>query len=662
VTRATRYRDFSDIQPGISGRPGLTKTDWGYFRPNDVIPTKRKDIVLACEYYYYTVGLIRNIIDLMADFASQGIRISHPNKRLNKFFNNWFTKVNGRERSERFISCLLRTGTCIVKVHKDKMTKSQRDEMYKSVAGFSLGKNEVPWKYTFLHPASVEVVGGALASFVGHPVYGINLDNNLRTLINSPRTPAEKATVAQLPEDIKAAAKSGEPIILPPENTLVYHYKKDDWQPWAYPMIYAIIDDINMLEQLRLADRAALDGAISNIRIFKLGDIENKIAPKAAAAAKLAEILESNVGGGTMDIVWGPDIDLIESNTSVHQFLGEDKYKPHLNSIYAGLGIPPTLTGTFGAAGTTNNFISLKTLIERLSYVRQILEQFWNTQLVAIQKSLGLRFPAKVEFDRITLSDDASEKRLLIELADRCLISDELLQHRFGNDPELERIRINRENRERKEERLVPKAGPYHNANLDGDLRKIALQSGVSTPSEVGLELEENKDGQKSALVMREQMMKSRVPPGGPAGKSGQGRPKNSGDKQKRKPKKFTPKLKAMLDVWVASAREYISAELNPGFLETFNKANFRQLTTEQANEVENIKFGVLCNLEPLCELNREVLSSALRTHSAVPGQIRQQLYNKFVETFGKSPTLAELRELQKSYYISNYIGEEQDG
>ena len=100
-----------------------------------------------------------------------------------------------------------------------------------------------------------------------------------------------------------------------------------------------------------------------------MGSLEHKIAPTKAAAAKLAQILGNNVGGGTMDLVWGPDIELLESKTNVHNFLGEGKYTPHLNSVYAGLGIPPTLTGTFGAAGTTNNFISLKTLTQDYSMV-----------------------------------------------------------------------------------------------------------------------------------------------------------------------------------------------------------------------------------------------------------------------------------------------------
>ena len=151
-----------------------------------------------------------------------------------------------------------------------------------------------------------------------------------------------------------------------------------------------------------------------------------------------------------MDLVWGPDIELLESKTNVHQFLGEGKYTPHLNSVYAGLGIPPTLTGTFGAAGTTNNFISLKTLTQRLQYGRDMLARFWEQEIVALQKAMGFKAPAFIEFDRMDLSNEDAEKALLIQLADRNLISDELIQAKFDINPNIEKARITKENRRRK--------------------------------------------------------------------------------------------------------------------------------------------------------------------------------------------------------------------
>jgi hypothetical protein len=369
TTAATsRFRNFMNLDGQTSGRPGLTKSDYDYFRPDEAIPTEIKAIFAMADQIYNRVGLVKNVIDLMGDFASQGIRLVHPNKRIERFYRNWFEKVKGEERSERFLNHLYRVGNVVINRQTAKISVKVVEDMYKAKASPDfiitndepiVEKREIPWKYTFIDPRVVDIAGASLASFVGKKNYYITIPASLRKIINAPKNEAEKSIIDQLPAAIVEAAKSKKPYLLDPEKTLVFHYKKDDWKTWAFPMIYSIMDDISIVEKLKLADLAALDGAISNIRIFKLGSLEHKIAPTQAAASKLSSILQANVGGGTMDLVWGPDLELIESKTSVHQFLGEGKYTPHLNSIYAGLGIPPTLTGTFGAAGTTNNFISL---------------------------------------------------------------------------------------------------------------------------------------------------------------------------------------------------------------------------------------------------------------------------------------------------------------
>jgi hypothetical protein len=207
-----------------------------------------------------------------------------------------------------------------------------------------------------------------------------------------------KGVNKQLPTDIVNKFKNGEREIELDQNKLsVYHYKKDDWNLWANPMIYAILDDIIMLEKMKLADLAALDGAISNVRLWTIGDLDHKIIPTKAAINRLRDILASNVGGGTMDLVWGPEIDFKESTTQVYKFLGAEKYQPVLTSVYAGLGIPPTLTGAAGASGGyTNNYVSLKTLIERLEYGREILKEFWSQEIKMVQQAMGFRFPAEM--------------------------------------------------------------------------------------------------------------------------------------------------------------------------------------------------------------------------------------------------------------------------
>lgn len=667
VANNSRYRDFSGLLPNIAGRPGLTRRDYDFFRPDEATPTYIKSIFRQCDDVYSRVGLVKNVIDLMGDFACQGIRLVHPNKRIEKFYRNWFEKIRGEDRSERFLNNLYRIGNVVINRQTAKISLKVTDRLYRSVASpdlvintdeVNVEKREIPWRYTFIDPGYVDVVGGALSSFVGEKSYAISIPGILRKTINAPKSEAELAIVQQLPVSILEAAKTKKPYLLDPEKTIVFHYKKDDWQTWAYPILYAILDDINIIEKLKLADLAALDGAISNIRIFKLGSLDHKIAPTAAAASKLSSILQNNVGGGTMDLVWGPDIELLESKTAVHNFLGEGKYTPHLNSIYAGLGIPPTLTGTFGASGTTNNFISLKTLTQRLQYGRKVLMSFWNKEIAMVQKAMGFKYPARIEFDRMDLSNEDAEKALLIQLADRNIVSDELIQKIFGFDPDMEKYRLNKESRDRKKERMVKKAGPWHNPQNKEALQKIALQTGLATPSQVGLELDPKKKGEKTLMDMKGASappVQSESLPGQPQ----QGRPQNSKDREKRKSKKFSPQTGASVQIWAIDAQEKIAQMINPVLVEFYNKKNMRSLSSSEYAEAEVAKTKILFSLNPLENIEESLILNRLQN---INNENTNQIYSNYLEwqkatsnSLNRSLTSEEQKHIKAYFYSMVY-------
>ena len=675
---SSRGYDFSDLDTKTSGRPGLGWRDYDAFRPGESRPNKHADIMLMSDEYYKGEGIVRNIVDLMGDFGCQGIRMVHPNKRIEKFYRNWFSRIGGKDRSERFLNYLYRTGNVVVRKQTAKIPVNIEREIYKSVAHPDMSvttpevvSREIPWKYTFLHPATVIVVGGSLSSFVGSPTYAIKLPTQYRRIIQGPKNDAERALVAQLPDEIRRAAETNAPVILPPDKTSVFHYKKDDWDEWALPMIYSIMEDLATLKKLKLADRAALDGAISNIRVWKIGNMEYKIPPTKEAADLLSDMLENHTGVGTMDLIWGPDIELLESRTTIHQFLGEEKYRPTMNNIYAGFGIPPTLTGTFGASGTTNNFISLKTLTQRLQYGRDVLKTFWEGEIAIVQKAMGFRFPAKIEFDGTNLADEDVQKGLLIQLADRNLISDERIQEVFDIEPDMEKVRLNRESRDREAGRMVPKSGQFYDPQFGIALKKVALSTGLLTPGQIGLnEDEPRKDmrlgtkntGEKNALEMRP------TPVGGAgsttkkkSSKSG-GRPKSAKDSSTkvRKPKKFTPRSKATVEIWANAAQEAISEFMNEDLLKQYGKKNMRSLSGKETEEVEEIKFGILCQLKPLSEVSESSILQCLGS-GGVPSYVKTQ-YSNWIESvttdLNRSLTLDETRRLQAALY-TQVMGED---
>ena len=694
-----RRRSFLDIETNRSVRTGFTREDYNRFRSEEAVPKKQKEAMRMCMAAYDKVGIIRNVIDLMADFASQGINLVHPNKRIEKFYRKWFQKINGKERAERFLNTLYRCGNVIVKRRTAKISKKAERDLRSSaspdmeIQDLVVNKREIPWKFDFLNPLSIEVIGSELATFVGQPKYAIKVSNLIRQqtkrgLSSSTLHTAKLAAI--LPPDILEAIKSGQELIPLDENKVsAYFYKKDDWLVWASPMIYAILDDIIMLEKMKLADISALDGAISNIRLWSLGDLDNKILPTKNAINKLRNILASNVGGGTMDLVWGPELKFTESSTQVYRFLGKEKYEPVLTNIYAGLGIPPTLTGmATGGGGFTNNFISLKTLIERLEYGRDVLISWLNQEIELVRKAMGFRLPATVHFDQMILADESSEKNLLIQLADRNIVSTETVVERFGEIPEIEKIRIRREEKARRGESMPQQAGPYHNPQHRNDLEKIALTKDMIAPEDVGLvpcedtgnhpfttpedrrsddEIEEQKEEQQNKQDEREEKKfdkrseKQNEEQFAPKGRPEDGRPKNAKDKQKRKQKEVQPRQTVKSDfvnlmLWASDSQKIIAETVHPALLAHYNKKNLRGLTKQQSDELEYIKLCILCNLEPYIDIDADIISQILKGGSGVDTSIASiinSLRSGFVEENQRKPNIEEKRQMCVTAYAS---------
>lgn len=695
--------DFRNIDTNVNARTGFTREDYDYYRPNESIPTKFEGIIKACDMAYQRVGIIRNVIDLMGDFACQGITIVHPNPSIQEFYRGWFEMVNGRDRSERFLNTLYRLGNVVVsrelgrvrkpdldKIKKGK-TKGAKQDFVDLSPDRPIYKNEIPLSYAFMDVCNIEVIGSNLAAFVGEtPQLGLRISSKLVNTILSPKTPEEKELVAKLPADVVNSIKTSKRKVVPLDPNLVsaYYYKKDDWKDWANPMLYSILDNLVTLEKMRLTDLAALDGCMTSIRLWKLGNAKLGIAPNKAAAIRLSNMLTNNPGGGTVDVIWSDDIELQESKTNLHLFLGETKYAPVWQAIFQGLGIPATLAGAPNASGTTNNFISMKTLVERLEYGRAVLKSFWQKELDHVREACGFRFAAQIHFEKMSLSDEAAEKALLLQLIDRNIISDEVALQIMGFLPQLERVRVKKELKERKDGRRAPKASQWHDPEPENDLKKIALQGGTVTPSQVGLELKPKKKGEipvaEQELEMRkqeleqnhelakkqqtldhelqkdqhefdkglkekkqadDQKIKRQQIKKKKTGVPGQGRPKNSKDSKQRK-RTVKPRTSAQLQLWAAEMQERITALVIPEYLKTVAKKNLRQLTSEEFDDLELRKFATLANLDAFTEVTDAQLLRAFKTKTPQVASDVYDIYSKSVANI-KSPTTGNMRQLQ---------------
>jgi hypothetical protein len=657
------YRNYIDIEPNKSVRTSITRNDYYRFRPEESMPTRQKRIMKMCMDAYDRVGIVRNVIDLMGDFGAQGIDIVHPNKAIERFYRKWFNQINGAERSERFLNYLYRCGNVVVKRRTAKINAAKESELRAAGADMDIpsqkyAKREIPWAYDFLNPLAVDVLNYYNGMFIGDPKYVLNLSKTTYDSFTSSNV-TSSVSFSKLPSDIQKQITNGKrQLPLDPEKISVFNYKKDDWLIWANPMIYAILDDLIMLEKMKLADLAALDGAISQIRLWRVGSLDHKIIPKRDVINKLRDILASNTGGGTMDLVWGPELDFKESQSQVYKFLGSEKYQPVLTSIYAGLGIPPTLTGAAGSSGGySNNYVSLKTLIERLEYGRGILAQFWQKEIEIVQKAMGFRLPAKIRFDSIILSDESAAKQLLINLADRDIISHETILERFGEMPEIEKIRIRREEQSRRSDSVTPKkASPYHNPNIRNDVAKILVtKDGLDDTFYDDLDIPKidipipapkpfGGGGQPSS---------PKAAPGNPQG----GRPSNKKDQIKRKTKTVNPKSgEASAVLWAYNIQKAIADEVTPMMLDFYQKKNVRSLTKAEFDQLEYLKLCLLTNIEPFVELSADVIKQLIEQKSKPSEDFLNEVaeeIDSFVYSNSRKPTVDEMKYIYASVFIN---------
>jgi hypothetical protein len=675
---------FGNVSPNISVRDGMSRNDWSYFRPEESTPRGVRNIIYACMQVYKRVGIIRNIVDVMGEFTCQGLRLVHPNPRIQDIYQEWARRINLYERAERFCNYLYRTANVVVQRETAKLSQAKLDEFRQGLAAEDIEpvdppppvrKGEIPWNYTYLNLLQLELLGGEdLAQFTGIPMYGLPIPEKVYNKIRTPKTPEEKYLIQQLPEYIIKAARGGVKVVpLDPAKVQTFYFKKDDWQLWAEPMTYGIIDDLILYNKLKLADLAALDGAISHIRLWKLGDLENRIFPTPAAMARLADILVNNTAVGAVDLIWGPELTLEETSTEVHRFLGSEKYEACLNAIYDGMGVPSSLrSGSISGKGGMTSYLSLKVMIERLKYGRKILNSFLETEVRMFQRAMGLRFPAEIMYDYMTLTDEAAFLKLLIDLADRDLLSIETLQETFGNIPEIETLRIKREHQQRESGKRRPKAGPYHAPQVEDDLLKIFAQTGIITPGEAGIELGEKEPGQKNVMDYKLQQIKSAPKPTAPGGIGGNpkgnpnqqkkvakpnGRPAGKKDSGPRKPKALKPAKAAEFfttRAWAREIQSVIADIVNPVFLEECGKKNVRSLTDKEVKDLEDFKFALLCNLEPHTPFTIDTLAEMVQNPLPIPLLIQELLsttLSKFTEKFNRAPTIDEIRLFQAEVY-----------
>jgi hypothetical protein len=633
VIKGAATPSLYDGNRNIAVRPPFSRQDYEAFRPNEAIPRGKtqqdlRSIMIACQNAYESVGVIRSVIDMMAEFVAEGIDITHPDAKTDEFYKLWKIKVNLSDRAQQFAKWALKSGNVVVKREFTKLNNKNIKQLPIANAG------KIPLRYIFYNPANIEAIGDFISTVADNKLYGLRLPLSIFSTFANPKNDLEKKVYNSLPQEVKDAIKnktySGTYYIpLPSDQLHVAHLNKDDTDIWATPFTYGVLADVFYNDKLKQAKVSALDGIINYVRLWKLGDHTKDLLPSPAAATKLANIIANHTGGGGMDIVWSSDINLEEFYPPVDKLVGfEEKY----NTILVGLGVPITIVGGDDLKASNNaGTLGLKNMLSRIESVRRMLITWLQEEIAIIQKNMGFKVEPTIRFTYANFFDERIYFTLLKDLVDRNVIDDSRILEAIKEDPKLIKKNIQKQEEERKAGDLPPKASPFHTPQMEEqqthEIKKIKVQNSVKEQA--------GSQGQNSHNLT--QKVNKSVP---------NGRPPGSKDKLPRTVTKGALLIKAN------EIFNFVDNYVTDLILKEHVVADIRSLSAKQKKEIEDSKLFILPLISPTTVLNEVSFIEAYQKQEGPTADFN----NNLKELIGEAKLERVSFEQKKLFIIQAYV------
>lgn len=608
-------------------RSPFSRYDYEKVRPGERMPTRFKEVIHSCRAMYLKVGIVRNVIDMMTDFATEDLKIIHPDKKQEAFFKVWMNKVKLKDAIDEFVRHFLVDGNVVVKRTTAKLTKPVETE-WRSIADDgpqklyvedNIVKREIPWKYSFLNVASLKWLGGEYGKLDGERKLGFFLNSQFLKNLQSADDLYKKNQIDKMPNDlVKSLIDKKEGFVeLDMSSIYVAHNKKDSWEDWAPPFLYSVVQDVSFRDKLRQAEISALDGVINVIRLWKLGDHTEGILPNQAAVDKLIAILETNTGGGAIDLVWDSMINMEQFYPPVDEILGSEKYQQVNRDILIGLGVPEVLIGGKGG-NFSNSFIQLKTLVEKLQYVRNRVIEWLTKEVEILCSAMEIEIMPKIKFSKMNLEDQETTKQLIVQLLDRGVISAEAVLDVYGEDFLIEMDRI------KSQKDIFKNAGVKIKSPLD------------PKPAKGGSSNFQNPDSK--------------------TGKTGPGRP--PGIKVNQKERKPKPRRSSGLTLFAFDCIDAIDEYIIPAYMDDMNIANARKLNNEQKEILENARVSALSTIKPNDNIVGDNILSIVENSKNYDiklfGYIKKYILN-YISKNGMEPTIKQRKRIEAIAWSSYF-------
>ncbi len=377
-----------------------------------------RDTIILCQKAYYNFSVFRNTIDLMTEFSISDLYYTGGSKKSRDFFETLLTRVNIDDLQSRFFREYYRSGNVFVYRFNAKMDKSDAIKLNQTFGLAEAAEDlEIPSKYIILNPSDIQLQGSI--SFSTGVYYKVVTDYELQRL-RYPQTEEDKEVYDSLPEETKNIIKDSKnvgmsAVTIPLDATKLcaVFYKKQDYEPFAVPMGYPVLEDINWKQEMKQMDMAVARTTNQAILLVTMGAKPADGGVNQRNLMAMQKLFENESVGRVLISDYTTDAKFVIPD--IGNILDPRKYDVVNQDIQMGLNNILLSDEKFA-----NTSIKVQVFMERLKQGRRVfLENFLMPEIRRISKEMGFKNYPTAHFEDVDLRDTSVYSRIysrLIEL------------------------------------------------------------------------------------------------------------------------------------------------------------------------------------------------------------------------------------------------------
>ncbi len=381
-----------------------------------------RDTIELCQKAYASIPIFRNAVDIMSEFSNSEIYLEGGSETARSFIYKWFEKINLWKVKDQYFREYYRSGNIFLYRIDGKFNKEDVLKLNKVYGSKYLDPGKIPVRYILLNP--FDIVSTRSTSFDAGTYKKILSEYEIERLKN-PKTEEDQQVFESLDEESKKAirkntfSRTGIKIKLDPDRLIYSFYKKQDYEPFAIPFGFPVLDDLNWKIELKKIDQAISRTIENVVLLITMGAEPDKggINPHSLNAM---QCLFQNESVGRV---------LVSDYTTKAEFIipelkkviGPEKYDIVNQDIKEGLQ-----NIIVGKENYSSTQIKTQIFLERLKEARNcFINDFIMPQVKTVCRAMGFKKYPTVRFQEVDVKDEVQFQRVITRLLEIGIITPE---------------------------------------------------------------------------------------------------------------------------------------------------------------------------------------------------------------------------------------------